>query len=87
MFGGFFQELFGRGWQCGYGRNSSHGLPCDRGVIRMKCENPFFSCEGKGNRIVLDIIFNGKRLSICEDCWEKIANSKIEWGELVKEER
>jgi len=45
----------------------------------MKCENPFFPCGGKSDRIVLDIIFNGKRLSICEDCWEKIADSKIEW--------
>ena len=45
----------------------------------MKCENPFFPCEGKSNRTALDIIFKGERLTICEDCWSKIADSDIQW--------
>ncbi|MEM1540976.1 MAG: hypothetical protein QXJ07_06340 [Candidatus Bathyarchaeia archaeon] len=44
-----------------------------------KCQNPFFHCEGKSNRIAVDIIYKGERLSICQDCWNKIAESDITW--------
>jgi len=48
-----------------------------------KCQNPFFSCTSPNpTNIALDIIFKGERLSICQDCWTKIADSEITWGTL-----
>jgi hypothetical protein len=47
----------------------------------MKCENPFFTCDEKSDRIAVIIRLNGKEHSICEGCWNKIADSNITWGE------
>ncbi len=46
---------------------------------RMKCNNPFFSCEGKSNRIAVVIRIKGIDYEICEECWNKIADSDIQW--------
>jgi hypothetical protein len=45
----------------------------------MKCENPFFKCEGKSNKIAVMIRLKGKEYEVCDSCWEKIADSDIEW--------
>jgi hypothetical protein len=49
------------------------------------CENPFFPCEGKSNRIAVIIRLNGQDHEVCEDCWQRIAESDIEWGEPLPE--
>jgi hypothetical protein len=42
---------------------------------------PFFKCEGKSNKIAVIIRLKGRDHQICEDCWNKLAESEIEWGE------
>jgi hypothetical protein len=51
----------------------------------MRCQNPFFKCEGKGKRITVIIRLKGQDYEVCEDCFAKIAESQIEWGEPKKE--
>jgi hypothetical protein len=51
----------------------------------MKCQNPFFSCEGKSNRIAVTISVNGVNYDICDNCWQTIAESDIEWGKPLPE--
>jgi hypothetical protein len=45
-----------------------------------KCQNPFFTCTStEPSKIVVDIIYKGQRLSICQDCWNKLAESDTTW--------
>jgi hypothetical protein len=49
------------------------------------CQNPFFPCQGKTNRTAVIIRLKDQDHEICEDCWNKLAESDIEWGEPKKE--
>jgi hypothetical protein len=51
----------------------------------MKCENPFFPCEGKSNKIAIIIRLKDGDHQICEDCWNKLAETDAEWGEPLPE--
>lgn len=44
------------------------------------CQNPFTEHKCKSTNIKLYIQVNGERLPICENCWNKIADSKEEWS-------
>jgi hypothetical protein len=53
---------------------------------KEKCSNPFFRCESQNpTDIALDIIYKGEQLPICEDCWTKLAETDIEWGQPLPE--
>jgi hypothetical protein len=45
---------------------------------KERCMNPW---NGKCNNteIALYIMFKGKRLPICRECWEEISSKNIEW--------
>jgi hypothetical protein len=45
------------------------------------CHNPFFPCQGKNNRTAVIIRLKDQDHEICEDCWNKLADSNISWGE------
>jgi hypothetical protein len=45
----------------------------------MNCQNPFFECDSKGSHIAVIIRLNNKNYEVCDSCWEKIAESDIEW--------
>jgi hypothetical protein len=49
------------------------------------CQNPFFKCQTRQAKIVVDIIYKGTRYEICEFCWNKLAESDAEWGEPLPE--
>jgi hypothetical protein len=49
--------------------------------VKMKCANPFFPCEGKSGKIAVIIRSQGTDYEVCEDCWERIGDSNISWGE------
>jgi hypothetical protein len=49
------------------------------------CQNPFFKCEGKSSHIAVIIRLNGVDHEVCDSCWQKIADSDIEWGEPLPE--
>ena len=54
----------------------------------MRCQNPFFPCKSKHpNDIAVIILYKGKQHPICKECWAKIANNNIEWGENFMEKR
>jgi len=59
----------------------------------MPCQNPFFKCTSKNNKTAIIIKLNGQDREICDTCWQKIADSDIEWTnpevkvEPEKEER
>ena len=45
---------------------------------RENCMNPW-NGECANTDIVLYIIYKGKRLPICQACWEAISSKDIEW--------
>jgi len=46
------------------------------------CKNPW-NGKCKNTDIEVLILYKGDRLPICRRCWNKIANSNIEWGESL----
>jgi len=42
---------------------------------------PFFKCRSKKPEdIKVYIIYKGRKLPICSDCWSKLSELDIEWG-------
>jgi len=50
--------------------------------LEERCRSPLNpNCGGRD--IAVYIVFDGKRLPICQRCWEQIAETDLEWGEGV----
>ena len=50
-------------------------------MLEEKCQNPFFKCKSrKPNDIKVYIVYKGKKLPICADCWSKLSELDVEWG-------
>lgn len=41
------------------------------------CDNPFKECKKPGCHVI--IVYKGRNLDICKECWDWIADSEIEW--------
>jgi hypothetical protein len=54
-------------------------------TVKNMCQNPFFPCQGKTNRTTVIIRLKNQDHEICEDCWNKLAESDIEWGDPLPE--
>jgi hypothetical protein len=44
------------------------------------CKNPWKTSCKSGN-IKLYIQFKGEKLPICKQCWSRIAEKELEWGD------
>jgi len=44
------------------------------------CDNPFWKCHRKKYRPKVYIYYKNRILSICDECWDKIGKSDIEWS-------
>jgi len=44
------------------------------------CENPFWKCKKKYYDVEVYILYKGRQLAVCEKCWNKIAESDIQWS-------
>jgi hypothetical protein len=54
---------------------------CNVRFSRMEhCRNPWKSSCKSGN-IKLYIQFKGEKLPICKQCWSRIAEKELEWGD------
>lgn len=49
-------------------------------VHKEVCQNPWLKHPCKNTDIVVYIVYENQRLPICRKCWEKIAESDLEWG-------
>jgi hypothetical protein len=45
-----------------------------------RCKNPWKNSCKSGN-IKLYIQFKGEKLPICKQCWSRIAEKELEWGD------
>ena len=51
------------------------------------CQNPFFACAStEPTKIAVDILYKGQRLSLCQDCWQKLADTDITWASTTEDE-
>jgi hypothetical protein len=46
--------------------------------MSLKCTNPFFDCINKDSelKITVDICVKGEKFSLCDKCWNIIAESE-----------
>jgi hypothetical protein len=61
--------------------NRNNNKNRNNNTVKNMCQNPFFPCQGKTNRIAVIIRLKNQDHEICEDCWNKLADSNISWGE------
>lgn len=50
---------------------------------KLKCQNPW-NPHCNNTDIVVFIRYKDETLPICQECWNKIADSDLEWGEETK---
>jgi len=43
------------------------------------CECPFWSCPVKKYDVKVYVVVKGRKFALCEKCWEKLAESDIQW--------
>jgi len=56
------------------------------GSILERCRSPLNPKCGSTD-IAVYIVYGGAKLPVCGRCWEKIAESDMEWGEGVSAEK
>ena len=50
-------------------------------MVTEQCKNPFKEDECTNTDVETYIVYKGERLSICKECWIKIAESDIQWSQ------